>query len=468
MRRSAWLLALATACGSRVPPRVLPAANAGAGWSYDVVASPGGAELHVQASFAPGSGRTMSVEGGAEPFLHDVEVQTSTGWVAVAPNDGSWTLPSCDEGCRVRYRYALAEIARDQDDVTIARGDGAAIEAPPSTWLLRPERAVPGFPIRFHVQPAPGELFMSGVFPAPGAPDTYEARTEGAYQMSYSAIGRIRPRAALDGVVQVAILPGDLSHESDVLAWVERSARAVAGFYGRFPVKRLLLIVRPRPGRGAGFGTTMGHSGASIAIDVGTGATAAGLEDDWILVHEMVHTALPDIQGPQHWLEEGLATYVEPLARHRAGILRAEDVWSDWVHGMPNGLPVEGDQGLDRTETWGRTYWGGALFCLVADVTIRERTHGAHSLEDALRAIVAQGGNISEGWPIEKILDVGDRATGVPVLHELYADMSVHPTPVDLEALWKRLGIAPSGKTVVFDDAAPLAAMRNAMTPKKP
>lgn len=38
------------------------------------------------------------------------------------------------------------------------------------------------------------------------------------------------------------------------------------------------------------------------------------------------------------------------------------------------GLPQANDRSLDRTHTWARTYWGGALYCLVADVGIREQT----------------------------------------------------------------------------------------------
>jgi hypothetical protein len=38
------------------------------------------------------------------------------------------------------------------------------------------------------------------------------------------------------------------------------------------------------------------------------------------------------------------------------------------------GEPGPGDGGLDDTDSWGRTYWGGALFCLLADVRFRERT----------------------------------------------------------------------------------------------
>jgi hypothetical protein len=362
----------------------------------------------------------------------------------------------------VRYRFLLRDAGRANRRVTVARAMPGAVEAPPSTWLLRPARAPAGVPFRFHVTSAPNEAFVTGVFPI--AKDTYDGTSGDAFQLPYAAFGKVRVFELEAGKVVLGLLPGHVRSEAELLAWVARSARAVEGFYGRFPVPRLTVIARPTGREGVGFGTTMGNAGAAIAIDVGQDCTEAELEDDWILVHEMIHTALPDLQGPHHWLEEGLATYVEPLARARAGLVPPEQVWREWVRGMPNGLPEEGDRGLDRTPTWGRTYWGGALFCLVADVEIRTRTNGTKSLDNALRAIVTADGNIAHAWPIDRVLDVGDAATGVRVLHEVYAKMSRDPAPVDLAALWSRLGVVPSGGGVTFDDGAPLAHLRKAMT----
>jgi hypothetical protein len=206
----------------------------------------------------------------------------------------------------------------------------------------------------------------------------------------------------------------------------------------------------------------MGGGGASIAIDVGANASRRTLRDDWVLVHEMIHVALPDLAGPQHWFEEGLATYIEPVARARAGILPPERLWSEWVRQMSNGLPEDGDQGLDHTHTWGRTYWGGAVFCLVADLEIRERTGGKKSLRDGVRGVLDAGGDITVHWPIERVIAAADAATGMPVLRETYDRMKDAPVDVDLDAIWKRLGVAPSGRSVTFDDSAPLAATRRA------
>jgi hypothetical protein len=76
-------------------------------------------------------------------------------------------------------------------------------------------------------------------------------------------------------------------------------------------------------------------------------------------------------QRDQNWMEECLATYVEPIASAQAGQLPVRQVWADTILGMSQGQPKQGDLGLDQTRSWGRTYWGGAMFCLVADVEMR-------------------------------------------------------------------------------------------------
>jgi hypothetical protein len=256
--------------------------------------------------------------------------------------------------------------------------------------------------------------------------------------------------------------PGALDRGA-LRAWVRHSAEAVAGYYGRFPVGQARLVVSTRPGHGVGGGRTWAHDGALIRIRVGEDNDATDYADDWVLVHEMTHLALPSLPDEQEWLEEGLATYVEPIARAQAGQLSDEAVWGGMVRGLPNGLPRAGDRGLDRTHTWGRTYWGGALFCLLADLEIRRRTQGRRSLQDALRAILARG-NMETSSTVAPLLAIGDEATGTMVLSDFYARFSDSPEPFDLEALWRRLGVVREGRTVRFDDGAPEAALRRALT----
>jgi hypothetical protein len=252
-----------------------------------------------------------------------------------------------------------------------------------------------------------------------------------------------------------------------VLGWVTLSARAVTVYYERFPVSHLQLEIRFFEGRGVRGGRTTGWNGAKIAIAVGRSCTSADFADDWVLTHEMVHLAFPSVAEEHHWIEEGSATYIEPIARARAGDLTPEKVWGDLVDGLPQGLPEPGDRGLDFTPTWGRTYWGGALFCLLADIEIHKRTGNEKGLEDALRAILNAGGTIESDWSLTRALEIGDRATGFPVLHELYDKMKAASVPVDLKALWKELGVARRNGKIEFNDAAPLAAIRKAITQPK-
>jgi hypothetical protein len=203
---------------------------------------------------------------------------------------------------------------------------------------------------------------------------------------------------------------------------------------------------------------------------VGQATTEKQLDDDWMMTHEFIHMAFPDVSGESdqhHWMEEGMATYIEPIARAQIGRMTNERVWGDFVRDMPQGLPQAGDQGLDRTPTWGRTYWGGAIFWLLADVKIREATHNQKGLQDAMRGILEAGGNITEDWTVERVVEVGDRATGTSVLADLYNHMKATAVHTDLDDLWRRLGVQVKNGAVTFDDRAPLAEIRKAITAKQ-
>jgi hypothetical protein len=267
------------------------------------------------------------------------------------------------------------------------------------------------------------------------------------------------------GTIEVA-LPDDpmALSAADLLNWVKNCATAVSTYYGRFPVSHLTLRIRSGNGPRVGHGVTYPKDGGLIVIAVGRDATTQALADDWVLTHEMIHLAFPSMAEEHHWIEEGISTYVEPVARAQAGQFPVEEVWKQFIRDMPKGQPASGDAGLDHTPTWGRTYWGGAMFCLVADVRIHERTHNQKGLREALRGIVAQGGKISEDWEIERALKIGDQATGTTVLMDLYREMRDKPSPVDLDQLWSKLGVALKSDTVSFDDKAPGAAIRRSIT----
>lgn len=314
-------------------------------------------------------------------------------------------------------------------------------------WLVPLLACLPGPGVASAQQPAKSE-FLAGYMP-------------------YAAFDRLRkiPLKVANSRLDVAFAPGRLAlSRSELLAWLNRAARAIAIYYGRFPVKRARILIVPVGGKGVRGGQAFGYRGGAIRLLVGEHAGPDDLAQDWKAVHEMIHLATPSLNQQHRWLTEGLAVYIESIARVQAGDLDAAEMWGVLRRDMPQGLPGPDDKGLDHTPTWGRTYWGGAIFCLLADIEIRKRTANRKGLQDAMRAVVEAGGNIEEYWPVLRLLRTGDKATGTAVLATLYEKMRQEPYAPDLDALWRDLGVAESHGRAVLDNSAPLAAIRRAIT----
>lgn len=246
-----------------------------------------------------------------------------------------------------------------------------------------------------------------------------------------------------------------------ILAWLQTAAAAVTKYYGQFPERRLLVRVKIEPGAGMRFSTTgFEHGRPVINIPIGIDIPEEKLKASWVATHEMTHLAFPMVPRSQRWVAEGQATYIEPLARLQIGDLTAQNVWSDLVAHLPSTL---GEDGLDGSRTIARIYWGGALFCLLADVQIRQQTNNEKGFQDAVAAILAAGGNASSNWSVERAFDEGDKAVGGHVLRDLYSRMGTGRIDFDIADLWRKLGVRYADGQVQFDNSAPLAAVRLAI-----
>ena len=128
-------------------------------------------------------------------------------------------------------------------------------------------------------------------------------------------------------------------------------------------------------------------------------------------------------------------------------------------------MPQAGDRGLDNTDTWGRKYWGGAMFCLLADIEIRKATGNRLGLQDAMRGVIAAGGNHEQDWPIERVLATADKAVGVDVLTRLHNEMGTKARDArSRRALARPRPAAARAKASNSTTRAPLAAIRKAIT----
>jgi hypothetical protein len=302
-----------------------------------------------------------------------------------------------------------------------------------------------------------------------GEADTYQS-TSGLRVTPLAAFGswRVRSLEVRGSAITLAEAPGPFAlSEEEFVRWVKEATDAVAAYYQRFPVPQLLVLVVPDRGqRLSGF--TLGEGGASILLRVGTTLSAEAARAHWVLTHELMHLGFPSLTRNHLWLEEGMAVFGEPLVRVRAGMVDESVLWSEWLEQGHLGLPRPGEGGLEATHTWARTYWGGALFWLVLDMTLRERTGNARSADDVLRALVSQGGNVTSRWEVADIRRTADAATGLPVFSELYHQLAESPGAPDLDALFRKLGVSLHEGAVVYDDGAPLASVRRAMVGRGP
>jgi predicted metalloprotease with PDZ domain len=467
-------LAAASCSGAARPPRSAPAAPSsrssavddGHGqavvWDYQVTVDPA-LDLDVRASFRGPIAGELRVDAPATAFIERLELEDHGIWKKAALDDARWR-DACATTCTFRYRVRLREAAKAIADVDVAMLSGGAVFAPPSTWLVRPSQS-PAGRYRFHVATTPPVRFATGIRAAARGDDTYEAAASSIDEAAFAAVGPLRIAHVAEPAIDAVLAP-DLALSDDVVAhWLRAEATAIGSYFGHAPDGHAMLFIVPGHSADTG-GKTLGGGGASLLVSVGTRVTPRNLEEDWVVAHELVHVAFPDLDRRYSWFSEGLATYVEPIARARTGLVKSEKVWADMIEGLPQGLPRRGDSGLDGTREWGRLYWGGALYFFLADIRIHERTGGARSLRDALRAVVATGGNVESMWPLARVIEVGDAATGTKVLRELHEELGTSAGSVDLAALFRRLGVRLEGGVVRFDDGAPLAAVRDAILPR--
>jgi hypothetical protein len=435
-------------------------------WTYAVEATgPAGSVLRIDADFAPTEARALEVDPDGAPFVRDPQYAVADGWSPLSGDGGTWVAP-CRAGCRIRYGFALGDAAQRLNDAESALAAGDSIVAPPSTWLLRPTEPAGRNRFRFRVTTTGTTRFVTGIRAVAGSADAFEAATADMANATFAVFGSLRLDTIPVGAarIDVALARRGLPlTPPELLAWVARGASTLAAYYGALPVPRVLVIIVPGSGPSTR-GETISEGGPAVLIRPADGLTAEVARDDWVITHELIHATLPSLGHAHAWLDEGIATYVEPIVRARAGLVTAERYWRELAQGLPQGLPEAGDRGLDRTRTWGRTYWGGALFCFVADVRIREATRGVRSFDDVLRGLIATRDDGAATVDVARFLEAADRATGTTVVSELYRTLALAPGSVDLAALWSDLGVRVVRTAITFDDQAPQASIRRAIT----
>jgi hypothetical protein len=459
LRPLALGLVAVAGCAPSSPKALTPS------YEYAITPPPAGSPVvHVEAEL-----RNAPVprlwDPDAKGALRDVALVGPAGPQPLAVDGEGWTAPSCRTACTLRFDLDLDVLARRCRGFDCARRIGGAVLGPASMWMLRPDANVDA-DIHAVVRGGDPTRFATGL--RSDGRGGYSLRTWELGEASYTAFGDMRRRRLdVSGVaLDVALLGAPLAMGDDAaLAWIRDAATCVAQLYGTFPAQATIFVVPVKGADEVVFGRVMSLAGGSVALLFGADTPPSREHSDWVVVHELSHLGTASLVGEAHWLEEGLATYYEPILRARAGWMTEAELWRHFVDQMPRGLRKADDPpSLEERDDIDSTYWGGALYVMQVDLAIRRATRGQRSFDDAMRAVRERLGDATHGTYLADFLRVGDEATGTSAFAQVTARFAQGGADVDLPGIWRFLGVevATNGAVSLRDDA-PGAALRRSI-----
>lgn len=415
-------------CPQRIVPTVLAVLT--------LAASPAAtATVAVQARFDPaaetwslrycrspalaGTGLSLAAsEDAAQQWLEQIEpapAQRSGGRL-------NWpAAPAC-----VDLRFGLGRIA-DANRTDTGYRAGSDLLSWAWTWWLQP---VGQTVTELRVE-LPAGWHFSGPWPRCGT-HCYRLGETPWHWPAISVVGRHAPVVHPLGDARIhALLVGraDQTIQQAMRAIPERAGDLIRAAYGRLPVPDLQLLVIPvasRPGADAVVYGQVNRGGlGGVHLLVNPAATAADLDADWVLPHELSHLLHPylgDTRG--RWLSEGLASYYQNLLRSRTGRLAPREAWERLFAGFDRGRKQVSRESLDhiaanmhRNRAYMRVYWSGAAFWFKVDVHLRERGH------PGLDRLLERFGRVhlpaTRTWPPRRFLATLDAQLEAPFLQDL-------------------------------------------------
>ncbi len=490
MRCSLWVLALTTiACASHAAPpsTVLPPASAtrlaaGAraqphfgGVDYTFTLDAGITHIATRACLH-GAAPPALVAGDADSarYMSGARLLTPTGSRALAVKNGVIDLRAAPNDACLAYEVDMVA-ATNGDRWWLGARSGPSVIASIVLFLWRPHVAAGELhgTARFVL---PQDMQLSVAWPKEG--DSYLLDPSAFQFDGHVVFGRFDALQvqAPSALLEVAVLQGMPAQTRPwIVSWLQAASSAVGAQIGRFPVPHAQIIIVPvfRPGMHFGFGDTGRSGGVSIAFFMPADVSEQALRDDWVAVHEFCHLTLPYVDRNDAWLSEGMATYLQEVARARAGLISAQAAWQSIYDGSQYGreaidtLAAE-TRNMPVLHNYKRVYWGGAILMLSADVELRRRTQGKVSLFDVLAQLSAEPKEILRYYRAVDLLARMDAIAGVPVFSETAARYLNAPKFPDLDELYPALGLVPEGAGLRVLAQAPLAWARDAIMARGP
>ncbi len=432
------------------------------------------ATLAVRACPAAPGGVLVADDAEAPAVLR--RARAEPGGRSLAPRGGRLTLVA-DERC-VDYEVDLAAAAALNPRYAALDEHNRALAVALWLWLpagggeavLEVGFELPqGMAVSVPWQPIAGAGTRTPRFRVPPSPRS-DAAVSAFGRFAHCSIG-------LPGTtLRAAILGGHTAgRPRELAAWLAAAAGNVNRVYGRFPHPAPQVLVVPvargRVDRGepVPFGHVIRDGGEAVQFYVNQRRALADFTADWTATHEFAHLLIPYVDADEKWLSEGLASYYQNVLMARGGAYTEQRAWRKLIEGFRRGersvphlsieaaMPVGGWDGLMKT------YWGGAVLALMADVTLREHSDNRASLDSVLDALQACCLPAAAGWSGRRLVRELDRLAPFALFEALYDRYRGARGFPDFAPLMARLGVALTDTGVRFDEGAELANVRRAI-----
>jgi len=426
MKRIAWLMAVCLLSSAAVAEEAAPEQPALPDLSY--MLAPGGLDEAGDPGWVAVEMRIAGLEWATgEPFLRipvkfagvpavaytttDIDVRDAAGAVPLQE-----TVDDPDAGGFLYFRRWAP--ARDVNgDVTLRyrapielyipklgsgppfdlRAGGGGFSGAGNTFLIVPDAARP-FMITIDWKLdalAPGSIgvssFGEGATRSPGPPDLLTA----SYFMA-GPLGRY-PEAGVESDF-TGYWIGTLRFDARaVLEWSERAYRAIAGFFTDEKPPAFRVMMRGNPYQGGGGAALMRSFLVSFPD---TRDDGDALRET--IAHETVHNWVTSIGGPpgsSQWFSEGMTVAYTRRLLLRSGLFTPAE-FLESLNDSALGYYTNGLNKLPNDEIaagfWRDTrirslpYQRGSLYFAAVDAVVRERSDGARSLDDLLKAFLAR------------------------------------------------------------------------------
>ena len=224
----------------------------------------------------------------------------------------------------------------------------------------------------------------------------------------------------------------------------------------------------PLPSRGAP--VLFGMAGRGVVPSVlvlASEAPGPELVDDWTLVHELSHLAVPYVPSEDAWLSEGFVTYYQEVLRARAGFqtpaVSMQLIEEGFGRGRATGTGrtlADESRVMRENHTFYRVYWGGAAIAMKLDVELRRSSGGKRSLDDVMRHLSRRAGNGEDVSAAALVADA-DAFLGAPTFASIAGPLLASSAFPAVDGCYAWLGLAVRDGRVVTLPSAPGAAERD-------